>query len=319
MKTHLLLVVAPLLLASGLRAQAPVRQLQMPIERLRTNIEQITRGVDTNWGIYIKCLDTNEEVALNADQVMDTMSVIKIPLLVEAFRQIETGKFSLADRYSLKASDKRPGSGILRLLDEGASLTIKDLLTLMIVVSDNTATDIMWEKVGGLEPVTRLMHTYGFDTIRATTTAADWWKALAAVSNNRVVFHNQAKTPYGLSSPRDIGRLLEKIAAGEAVSKNASDQMIEMMNGQLYRTRLPKYLQGIQGLQYPHKTGDFVPFIVNDAGLLISAQRKTVIVVFTDKKNVPPNLPTNLMGPVIEDAIGRIAEQTANYFAYRSQ
>ena len=66
-------------------------QAPPPIERLRTNIEQTAKSVDTNWGIYIKCLDTNEEVSLNADKVMDTMSVIKVPLMVAAFRQIEAG------------------------------------------------------------------------------------------------------------------------------------------------------------------------------------------------------------------------------------
>jgi beta-lactamase class A len=65
------------------QAQAPV---QSPLDHLRTSIQQITKSVDTKWGIYIKCLDTGEEIALNADDVMDTMSVIKIPLLVEAFR-----------------------------------------------------------------------------------------------------------------------------------------------------------------------------------------------------------------------------------------
>ena len=79
-------------------------------ERLRNNIEQIARSVDTHWGIYIKCLDTSEEIAINADEAMDTMSVIKLPLMVEAFRQIEAGQFALTDKYTLKAGDRRPGT-----------------------------------------------------------------------------------------------------------------------------------------------------------------------------------------------------------------
>src|SRR6185436_3060907 len=98
---------------------------------------------------------------------MDTMSVIKIPLMVEAFRQIEAGKFALADRVTLKESDKRPGTGIIRSLDAGATLTIKDLLTLMIIVSDNTATDLIFEKVGGTDPVNRLMQEYKLNAIKA--------------------------------------------------------------------------------------------------------------------------------------------------------
>src|SRR5437016_14226217 len=127
-----------------------------PIARLQFNIERITRSINADWGIYIKCLETGEEIAINADKQMDTMSVIKIPLMVEAFRQIETGKFSLEDKITLKESDKRPGTGIIRSLDAGAGVDIKDALTLMIVVSDNTATDLIYGKVGGIEAVNQI-------------------------------------------------------------------------------------------------------------------------------------------------------------------
>src|SRR5579864_8885359 len=83
---------------------------QTPLARLQSNIERITKSVNADWGIYIKCLETGEEIAINADRQMDTMSVIKIPLMVEAFRQIEVGKFRLDDRITLKDSDKQPRS-----------------------------------------------------------------------------------------------------------------------------------------------------------------------------------------------------------------
>ncbi len=127
-----------LLLSAAGFAQQPAAA---PLARLQSNIERITKSVNADWGIYIKCLETGEEITLNADKQMDTMSVIKIPLMVEAFRQMEAGKFSLEDKITLKEADKRPGTGIIRSLDPGAVLTIKDLLTLMIIVSDNTATD----------------------------------------------------------------------------------------------------------------------------------------------------------------------------------
>jgi hypothetical protein len=73
-----------------------------PLNRLQANIERITRSVNAKWGIYIKCIETGEEIAINADETMDTMSVIKIPLMAEVFRQIEAGKFSLSDRVTLK-------------------------------------------------------------------------------------------------------------------------------------------------------------------------------------------------------------------------
>ena len=283
----------------------PQTQAPTPLDRLQGNIERITRTVNAKWGVYIKCVETNEEIAINADEVMDTMSVIKVPLMVEAFRQIEAGKFSLTDRVTLQEADKRPGTGVMRSLDAGASLTIKDVITLMTIVSDNTATDLMFAKVGGPEPVNKLMQDYGLKTIRATGTTDVWFKALRAAPSAQQ-FHRDAKTPFGLSSARDLGRLLEKLQRGEAVSKKASDQMLEILRGQVYSSRLPKY---VTGFRVPHKTGDFLPYIGNDVGILESANRHVIICVFTANHYG--------VGANLEDAIARLSEQVANYFAFR--
>ena len=186
---------------------------QTPLVRLEGNIQRITKSVNANWGIYIKCLETGETVELNADQQMDTMSVIKIPLMAEVFRQLEAGKFKLTDRVPYTAESMRPGTGVIRSLDPGVQLTIKDLLTLMIIVSDNTATDLLYDKVGGTEPVNQLMTAWGLPSIRATGTADTWFKALRAAGTAEK-FHQEAKTPFGLSSPRDMGKLLEKTGEG---------------------------------------------------------------------------------------------------------
>jgi beta-lactamase class A len=292
-----------LLLTSASGQQPPAT----PLARLQANIERITKSVNADWGIYIKCLETGEEIALNADKQMDTMSVIKIPLMVEAFRQIEAGKFSLVDKVTLKESDKRPRTGIIRSLDPGAVLTIKDLLTLMIIVSDNTATDLMFDKVGGIEPVNQLAQTLGLKNTRATGTADVWFKAIGAAPS-AVQFHTEGKTPFGLSSPRDMGKLLELMERGQAVSKKSSDLMLQMMRGQVYSSRLPKYLAG-SGFRVPHKTGDFLPYIGNDVGILESPNHKVVVSVFTAHHYGA--------GAYLEDAIGRVAEQVANYFGYR--
>jgi len=294
------------LVAPAIAFQQP-QQPPSPLSRLQTNIERITRSVNAKWGIYIKCVETGEEIALDADEQMDTMSVIKIPLMVEAFRQIEEKKFALADRVTLKEADKRPGTGIIRSLDAGASLTIKDLLTLMIIVSDNTATDLIFDKVGGTEPVNKLMQAYGLNTIKATGTTDVWFKAIRAAPS-AMKFHQEAKTPFGLSSSRDMGRLLEKIYRGEAVNKSASAEMLQIMRGQVYSSRLPKY---VTGFRLPHKTGDFMPYIGNDVGIMESEGRHIIISVFTAQHYG--------VGPNLEDAIGRIAEQVANYFGYRQE
>src|SRR5260370_2461879 len=268
--------------------------------RLEQNITRITKSVNAQWSIYIKCLETGDEIAINADKQMDTMSTIKIPLMVEAFRQMGEGKFKLTDRVTLTDEAKRPGTGIMRSLDAGATMSIKDVITLMNIVSDNTATDIMFDKVGGIEPVNKLMDSYGLKSIRATAPSSVWFAALRAAPS-AAEFHKEGKHPYGLSNVRDMGKLLEMISTGKAVSKEASDQMLQIMRGQVYSSRLPKYLTGCR---IPHKTGDFLPYIANDVGIFESEKRHVVVCVFTAGHYG--------VGAYLEDAIARIAELIAN-------
>jgi len=293
-----------LVFTSAACAQRAAPAAVPPLKRLEANIQRITQSVNATWGIYIKCLETGEEIALNADQPMDTMSVIKIPLMAEALRQIEAGKFSLTDRVTLTDAAKQPGTGIIRSLDSGVQLTVKDLLTLMIIVSDNTATDLLWEKVGGPEAVNRLMGQWGLDSIHAIGTADAWFKALRAAPSTEVFYRSGKR--FALSSPRDMGKLLEKLEKGEAVSPKASELMLQIMRGQVYGSRLPRYLSGFR---IPHKTGDFLPYVGNDVGVLESPARRIVISVFTANHFGA--------GDRLEDAIGRVAELVGNYFAAR--
>ena len=277
-----------------------------PLETLQSRIEAITRSINAHWGIFVKSLDTGEEVALNADNQMDTMSTIKIPLMVEAYRQAAEGKFKLSEKHTLQDSEKRPGTGILQRWDDGTVLSWKDIIDLMIIVSDNTATDLVYGKVGGPQAVNKLMDSYGYDKIRATGFAEDWFKALRE-RNDAAAFHREAKHPFGLATPRQMGLLLEKLEKGETVSKEASEQMLRHLRGQLYASRIPRYLSFTNfSSRPPHKTGDFLPYIGNDVGVLEGGGKRVVVSIFT--ANHFGN------GTVLEDAIGRITQLIADYF-----
>jgi beta-lactamase class A len=314
-RTHLsrcaaVVCVASLLVPGLARAQArqPATPKPAPVQRLQSAVERITTSVNATWGIYVKSLDTGEEMAINADKQMDTMSVIKIPLMAEVFQQIKDGKFALADKYTLAREDILPGTGVMRSLDPGDTFTVRDLLTLMIIVSDNTATDVLYRMVGGPEVVNRRAQALGLKQTVAPAPARAWFDALNA-SRDRAQFHRDAKHPFGLSTPREIGQLLEMMEKGTLVDKPSSDLMLQMMRGQLYRTRIPRYLTGFR---IPHKTGDFLPYIGNDVGVLEGAGasgQRIIVSIFT----------ANHFGSEerLEEAIGRVAEQIANYFAYR--
>jgi beta-lactamase class A len=276
-----------------------------PLDRLKATIERITTSVNASWGVYIKCLETGEEIAINADRQMDTMSVIKIPLMIEVFEQVKAGRLRLEDKYTLTREDMRPGTGVMRSLDPGAVVTVKDLLTLMIIVSDNTATDVLYRLVGGPAAVNARMQALGFPQTRAPADAAAWFAAIEAAAD-RAAFHREARHPFGLSTPREIGRMIEMMERGTLVDKASSEQMLQIMRGQLYRTRIPRYLSG---WRVPHKTGDFLPYIGNDVGALEAPGRTVVVSIFT--ANHFGN------GHALEDAIGRVSEQVAAYFTFR--
>jgi beta-lactamase class A len=293
------LVISSAVLAAQGATQAP------PIDRLRAAVERVTKSVNATWGIYVKSLDTGEELALDADRQMETMSTIKIPLMVEAFQQIKDGKFALTDKYTLARDDIRPGTGIIQRLDPGAVLTVKDLLTLMIIVSDNTATDALYRMVGGPDAVNARMKTLGLAETRAMTIGKDWFAALQAAPSSEA-FYRSKKTPFGLSTPREMGRLLEMMERGTLVDKPSSDLMLQIMRGQLYRTRIPRYLTGYR---IPHKTGDFLPFVGDDVGMLEAQGRTIILSIFTGDHFGS--------GETLENAIGLVAKEVGDYFAYR--
>jgi beta-lactamase class A len=149
-----------------------------PIDLLKQKLEQISSGVSADWGIYIKSLDTGEEIAINADKAMDTMSAIKIPLLVDVYRQVDAGKINPADRFAMKTADKRFGTGVLRTLDAGLNLSFRDALELMIIQSDNSATDMAFARAGGPAHVTQTMHQHPQNSLTATATSHDCMPAL---------------------------------------------------------------------------------------------------------------------------------------------
>jgi beta-lactamase class A len=294
-------VLAALILSTTMLAG----QTPAPGQRLQTAIETITRSVNAAWGVFIKSIETGEEVAINADRQMETMSTIKIPLMIEVFEQIKAGKFKLADKYTFVQADSQPGTGTIQRLDPGAVMTVKDLITLMIIVSDNTATEVLFRMVGGPDAVNARMEAIGLKNTRAMNIPSKWFPQLRAAASTEQ-FYRDGKYPFGLSTPREMGRLLEMMERGTLVDKASSDLMLQMMRGQLYRTRIPRY---ITGYRIPHKTGDFLPYVGDDVGMLEAPGRTIVVSIFTGNHFGS--------GEMLENAIGLVAKEAADYFAYK--
>jgi beta-lactamase class A len=127
-------------------------------------------------GIYVKHLTTGEEAAVRGDETFNSASVIKIPIMTLAYELAGRGKVKLDARLEIRKTDLRGGSGVLRYHDIGLQPTLRDLITQMIITSDNTATDMVIAHVGGVESVNAWLKANGYTDLRLNTTIFEVFK-----------------------------------------------------------------------------------------------------------------------------------------------
>src|SRR5919197_2205310 len=136
------------------------------IAALRSQIEKVIPRARGQVGVAIKHIESGTELMINADQMYPMASTYKVPILVELFYQRAAGKLSLSDRVEVNPLDVHPGGTIALLLDgPGLQMSIHNLINLMMRVSDNSAADILIEKVGAAS-ITARMRSLGLDKIR---------------------------------------------------------------------------------------------------------------------------------------------------------
>ena len=179
---------------------------------------------------------------MRGDQLMNTLSVIKIPILALAFRDSEAGKLDLAARYTVKPEDRRRGSGLIQTFAPGLNPTYRDIITQMIITSDNTATDIMIDRLG-LERVNDLLSERGYRSTRLLATTGDLFRrvwemqdpSLKSLSHAEVfergfpndpgasdrtfAFEGNAKEWLGQTTAKEMSKLLEEIYNAELVPR----------------------------------------------------------------------------------------------------
>jgi beta-lactamase class A len=136
-------------------------------------------------GVYVKNLPTGEEAAVRADEAFSSASVIKIPIMVRAFLLSEEKKLDLDERVTIRRSDLRDGTGVLQYHDVGLQPTIRDLITEMVITSDNTATDLMTLKVGGVDRLNEWLARAGYSHIRMVGRGYEYRRKLLALIDPR--------------------------------------------------------------------------------------------------------------------------------------
>lgn len=269
---------------------APVAQSGDPMRRdLAAVVRARLDSLPAHSTFYAKQLASGREIAIRADEPMNTASVIKIPVMILAFRDADAGSLDLDARYLIRAEDLRRGTGLLQNFAVGLQPTLRDLITQMIVTSDNTATDIMIGKVG-LARVNRMLDSLGYRDTRLRMSVGQTfravWEALdpkystmtdrevfergspndSAAARRNVAFVLDSTKWLGRTTAREIGRLLEQLERGQLASAQSTTEMRRILRQQVYTSRLPQRIRFRTGIG--HKTGDWPPLLGNDVGIM---------------------------------------------------
>ena len=210
------------------------------LRRALDSLAQTHRGVV---GYSVIDVDGGARLSRRGDETFPTASLIKVPVLVTVFDLVAQGRLSLDDRLTVLKIDKVPGSGQLQYLHDGAVITVRDAAWLMTTISDNTATNLLldriiirrvWDKMEALGLKNTKVHSKTF--LRSTSIAMD----------------SSVKYGLGVTTPNEMAALFERLARGTAVNPAADSAMLDMLEHNEDGQMLQRFAAGVRAA---HKTG----------------------------------------------------------------
>jgi beta-lactamase class A len=235
--------------------------------------------------LFAENLKTHETVAISADTPVQTASVIKLAILYEALEQVRSGKAHFDDKITLTKADQVPGSGVLLFFDAQLSLTLKDVLTMMIVMSDNSATNLVIDHLG-LENIDRRIAKLGLkDTYL-------YKKVFMPAPAGVAMPPDQKKFGLGKTTAREMAAVMTKIVKCELAEPGsearADDEALcevalKMLHVQFYRSAIPRYLDGMPGVtsnSIANKTGS-LDAVRNDVAAVSTKNGMVILSAFT--------------------------------------
>ncbi len=263
--------------------------------------QEFTAAMDTFFtglggpvGVYVDHLDTELVLAYNADDLYPAASTLKTPLLYELYRQAEAGLVDLTQRVTLSHDTRVPGSGVLQDLDDGLQPTIRDLAELMIIVSDNWATDLIYGIISK-EAMAATLQDMGLTNTFIPLTIWEMFSALADKDpkDPEVTYHSlkellkdyeadddnlayAADSRNDVSSPRDMGKLMRLIHEGKGLSHEGREGVIKILKDQNFNTVIPGRLPVDKHIEVAHKTGS-LRGVKADVGIVYSPDLNYII------------------------------------------
>jgi beta-lactamase class A len=244
-------------------AGAPAKQ-QLLWQKLESSIHDVDNNLDGVLGVAVLDLTSGQSFLLHADEVFPQASSIKIAVLAELYRQAQAGKLKLTDLYTVASSDLVPDSYIMEGLTPGVTkITLRDLATMMVAVSDNSATNVLIDRIG-IDNVNALMESLALSHMRLRRKMMD----LKAAGEGRE----------NISTPSEMMTLLEALYRGKVLNKEMTDDFFKVLSTPKKDSFLPRDLP--EDLRVANKHGE-LEGVRTDSGIVFLSKRPYIICVMT--------------------------------------
>lgn len=251
----------PPVAASSLYLSQEISSLKSAVQNLAAANPNLTPGV------FLVDLDTGNYVDINASTSFPAASTIKVPILIAFFQDVDAGKIRLDEMLTMQQDMLAGGSGTLQRQPAGTQYAALEVATKMITVSDNTATNMLIARLGGIDALNQRFRTWGL----TTTTIRNQLPDLQGTNT---------------TTPRELGNLMAIVSQGNLVSMPSRDLMLDILRRTQRDTLLPSGLG--TGARVYHKTGD-IGTMLADAGLIIVPTGKRYIAsVMVQRPNNDP-------------------------------
>lgn len=234
-------------------------------------------------GMFFLDLDTGNYLDIKGDRVFPAASTIKLPILIAFYQDVDAGKVSLNETLVMKSDLVASGSGTMQDEPDGTRFSIRETVDKMITISDNTATNMIIERLGGIAKLNERFRSWGL-----TDTIIRNWLGDFQGTNT--------------TSSLDMVKLLSMLSRDKLVSESSREQALELLRHTTTRTLLPSGLGA--GAVIADKTGD-IGFVVGDAGIIDMPNGKRYLAAIFVKR------PYN--DPIVRDFVRRISRIVYNY------
>lgn len=212
-------------------------------------ISELTRNLQGTYGVYVYNLTTKDSYGTHQDEVFTAASLIKLPLLLTLYKEVEAGSINLTTKYVLKQADKAGGAGSMQYAPVGTTYTYKKMAELMGNQSDNTAFNVMRRILGDAK-------------IQSVIDGLGMTKTVLATND---------------TSPADMGLFFRKLYGGSILTREHRDELLSLITNTAFEDRIPAGVP--QGVRVAHKIGNEIG-VFSDAGIVF-AERPFVLAILS--------------------------------------